>query len=277
VKVQWKMTTTTVNLQGVARTLLVPLACRARETARPDALMRDPRAVQLFKDLGGGMDCLMGMGELDQTFTVMRARQFDRYARAFLDAHPQGMVVDIGCGLDTRFDRLDNGQMHWLGLDLPEVITLRRQLLPDAQRCQTIAQSMLDLMWLDIAAHINRPAIFLAEGVFPYFTEVQVRPVITALAERFAGGELVFDALSSFSARLHNHHPVLKKAGARINWGVDDPHALETWKMRLLDQWGYFDKHEPRLGLAHLMRYVPPLANANFVLHYRLGPAPAHG
>jgi O-methyltransferase involved in polyketide biosynthesis len=271
------MNTPAVNLQGVARTLLVPLACRARETARPDALMRDPRAVQLFKDLGGGMDCLMGMGELDQTFTVMRARQFDRYARAFLDAHPQGLVVDIGCGLDTRFDRLDDGRMRWLGLDLPEVITLRRQLLPDSDRGQTVAQSMLDLTWLDIAARINRPTIFLAEGVFPYFAEAQVKPVITALAERFAGGELVFDALSSFSARLHNHHPVLKKAGARINWGVDHPRALESWGLCLLDEWGYFDQREPRLGLAYLMRYLPPLAHTNFVLHYRLEPVRAHG
>ena len=95
------------ELQGVARTLLVPLACRARESARPDGLMRDPRAMDLFTHFEGGLDSLRGMSDFDQVVTVMRARQFDRYARAFLSANAQGAVIDIGCGLDTRFDRLD--------------------------------------------------------------------------------------------------------------------------------------------------------------------------
>lgn len=261
---------TTVNLRGVARTLLVPLVCRARESARPDALICDPRAVELFRNIEGGMDCLMGMSSLDQTFTVMRARRFDRYARAFLDSHPRGLVVDIGCGLDTRFDRLDDGQITWLGLDLPEVITLRRQFLPDVERCQSLACSMFDLAWLDVAAGKNRPAIFLAEGVFTYFTEAEVKSVVSALVDRFPGGELVFDALSSASAKLHNRfHPVLRETSARVNWGVDNPRALENWGLCLLDKWGYFNEYEPRLGVANLMRYLPLLAYSNFVLHYQ--------
>jgi len=55
-------------------------------------------------------------------------------------------VIDIGYRLDTRFDRLNNGQMAWIGLDLPEVIDLQRRFLPDADRCQTLACSMFDLM-----------------------------------------------------------------------------------------------------------------------------------
>jgi O-methyltransferase involved in polyketide biosynthesis len=262
---------TAPQLQGVARTLLVPLACRARESARPDALLRDPRATELLAQLEGGPDCLMGMGEMDRTFTVLRARQFDRCARAFLAAHPAGLVVDIGCGLDTRFGRLDDGQLSWLGLDLPEVITLRRLYLPDAERSQSLPCSLIDLAWQDVVAQMSKPVIFLAEGVFPYLSQAEIKPVVTALAGRFPGGELVFDALSSFSVRLHNRaHPVLRESGARLNWSVDVPPALESWGLRLLEKWGYFDRFEPRLGLANLMRVIPPLANANCILHYRL-------
>ncbi len=261
----------TPNLQGVARTLLVPLVCRAIESPRADAIIQDPRAVELFAKLEGGMDCLMGMSELDQTFTVMRVRQFDTFARAFLARNPGGLVVDIGCGLDTRFDRLDDGQMAWLGVDLPEVIELRRKWLPDSARCKTIPQSMLEIFWLDEVARLNKPVIFLAEGVFMYFTEAEVKPVITALTERFPNGELVFDALTSFSIRLHSRaNPILKETGARLNWGIDNPRALESWGLRLLEKWGYFDQREPRLGLANLIRFIP-LANMNFILHYRLG------
>lgn len=261
------------DLPPLARTLLVPLACRARESARPDALMRDPRAVDLFAHFEGGLDCLRGMSDFDQAVTLMRARQFDHYASAFLSANPQGAVIDIGCGLDTRFDRLDNGLMTWLGLDLPEVIELRRCFLPDTERCQLLACSMFNFTWLDVVARMKKPVIFLAEGVFPYFAEDEVYAVVKALIERFPGAELVFDALSSLSARLHNRtSAVLRETGTRINWSVDDARQLESWRLSLLDKWGYFDHREPRLGMYNLLHYIPFIANANSVLHYRLGP-----
>ena len=259
------------DLPPVARTLIVPLSCRAHESARSDALLRDPRAVELLQNIAGARDLRLGLNKMDQTFTIMRARQFDHQARTFLAAHPDGLVVDIGCGLDTRFHRLDNGQMIWLGLDLPEVIELRRRLLPDSERCRTLAKSMFDVSWMDAVGAIDRPVIFLAEGVFVYFHEAQVRSVVAALVERFPGRELVFDALSSFSIRMHKGHSVLKKTGAHVDWGLDDPQGLESWGLRLLDRWGYFDQYEPRLGVANWMRRIPALANSNYVLHYRLG------
>jgi O-methyltransferase involved in polyketide biosynthesis len=131
-----------------------------------------------------------------------------------------GLVVDIGCGLDTRFHRLDNGRMIWLGLDLPEVIEFRRRrLLPDSERCRSLPRSMFDLAWLDVVAQMQKPVVFLAEGVFPYFTEAEVKRVITALSARFPGAGLAFDALSPFSAGLHNRtSAILKETGARIDW-----------------------------------------------------------
>lgn len=130
-----------VNLEGIARTLLVPLACRAIESIRPDAILHDPCSVEVYNALGGNSDFLLGMHGADIFATVMRARQFDTFSRDFLARTPNGLVVDLGCGLDTRFNRLDDVQMAWLGIDLPKVIELRRKYLPDSERCKTIAQS----------------------------------------------------------------------------------------------------------------------------------------
>lgn len=266
------MTPPQVNLTGVPRTLLVPLACRAIETARPDAIIHDPRAMELFQALDGGPQFLMGMGGFDCLATSMRVRQFDRYARAFLDQNPGGLVVDIGCGLDTRYDRLDDGCMAWLGLDLPEVIALRRSWLPDGERCCTLAHSAFDLTWLDFVSGMKRAAIFLAEGVFPYFSASDVKPLLTALAARFPGAELVFDTLSPFMVWLHNQtSSVLKESGSRLRWDIREPRDLEAWGLRLLERWGYFDKYEPRLGATNLIRFIPPLARANDIVRYRLG------
>jgi O-methyltransferase involved in polyketide biosynthesis len=64
--------------------------------------------------------------------------EFDRRTQAFLARVPAAVVVHIGCGLDTRFERVDNGQVEWYGLDLPEVIELRRQLI-GGKRSATIS------------------------------------------------------------------------------------------------------------------------------------------
>jgi O-methyltransferase involved in polyketide biosynthesis len=261
------------DLPPVARTLLVPLACRADESRRPDAMIRDDRAREILSRFEEEDTLALKMGGTDRTFTMMRARQFDRYARAFLGEQPGGMVVDIGCGLDTRSSRVDDGRRLWLGLDLPEVIAVRRTLIPEGPRERLLGGSVTDPAWMDGIAAEKRPAIFIAEGVFPYFEPGDVRRLIVNLSERFPGSELAFDALSWFSIRLHSLHPVIRKTGARLGWGMDDGREIEAWSPRihLLEAWNYFKQKEPRLGIANLMRFIPPLANANFIARYRLG------
>ncbi len=260
-----------IDLPPVARTLFIPLACRAGEAKRADAILRDPAAARVFAQFEDGSSVLKGLMDHDRVAIVMRARHFDEIARVFLAHQPEALVVDIGCGLDTRFERLDNDRMTWLGLDLPPVISLRRRFLPDGGRNRTLPGSMLDPDWMDEIARLRKPVIFLAEGVFPYFPEEQVRLVVHRLAERFPAGEIVFDTLSSFSLRMHNRTSgALRAADARLAWAVDDPRSLENWGLTLIEQWGYFDRYEPRLGVTNLFRFIPAIAGANRIVHYRL-------
>lgn len=259
------------DLQGVARTLLVPLACRAMETVRPDAILKDLRALEVYNALGGSPDFLLGMGAADRFVTMLRARQFDHFTGEFLRRHPGGVVVDIGCGLDTRFERIDDGQTTWIGLDLPEVIELRRQVLPDGERCRTIAQSMLEVSWLDGIGGLDRPPLFLAEGVFPYFRTAQVKPLILEMCRRFPQGELVFDAAAPWISRHHNRtSKILKRTGTLALWDARSPQEVESWGLTLLDHWYYLDEDEPRLGIFRWMRYLPFMARATGIFHYRL-------
>jgi len=150
---------------------------------------------------------------------VLRNREFDRYARDFLVRHPDAVVVHIGCGLDSRFERVAerNGQVEWYDLDLPEVIELRRKLLGDeAGRYHFLPYSAFDLRWLEIiSSYRQRPFLFLAEGVFMYFDETQVKSLVLALQKRFPGAELVFDAFSPYLIRMSNLRFTLSKLSAR--------------------------------------------------------------
>jgi O-methyltransferase involved in polyketide biosynthesis len=261
------------NLSQASETLLLPLYFRAAETQRPDGIIQDPKAVELVNSLDyefPGFDKLT----FTQITAIMRARQFDRYTQEFLSTQPDGSVVDIGCGLDTRFHRLDNGTAEWYALDLPEVMALRRQLLSETERYHFISSSALDFTWMDRLSNTDgHSCLFLAEGVLPYLKESEVQGLVTTLRQRFPGAELVFDALPPFQVAMGRLHPALRKTSARLYWGLRNTRALEGWGdvIRLLNEWFYFEQPEPRLRALRLLRFFPPVGKGFKILRYRLG------
>lgn len=267
---------TNQNLNGVAETLLLPLYIRAMESQRPDALIKDDKAVALINKLNPDSSWIkkMRIDEDDKVGLVLRNREFDRYARDFLARYSEAVVVHIGCGLDSRFERVDNGTVEWYDLDLPEVIELRRKLIcEEGTHYHFLSCSVFDSAWLNtVSVHRQRPILFLAEGVLVYFEEAQVKSLFLTLRDHFPGAELVCDAFSPYMVWLNNLRIAHTKIGARYHWGLKRGKDVEKWGdgIYLLDEWFYFSRPEPRLAHARWMRYIPPLAKASGIFHYRL-------
>lgn len=208
---------------------------------------------------------------------VLRNREFDHYARDFLARYQEVVIIHIGCGLDARFERVDNGQVEWYDLDLPEVIVLRQKLIGgEVARYHFLGCSVLDSAWLDaVSVHRQRPILFLAEGVLMFFEEAQVKSLVLMLKEHFPGAELVFDAFSPFFVWANNRRVARTKFGALCHWGLKRGKDLERWGdgICLLDEWFPFTRPEPRLSRVQWVRYIPLLAKTTGVFHYRLGKA----
>jgi len=279
---------TNQGLSGVAETLLMTLYIRAMESQRPDALIKDAKAVALVTSMSYDFDRIrqLKMDDDDKVGVILRNREFDRHARDFLARNPEAVVVHIGCGLDSRFERVDNGLVEWYDLDLPEVIEQRRRFIGDEkERYHLLGCSAFDSAWLDtVKVHRQRPFLFLAEGVLMYFEETQVKALVMMLRDNFPGAELVFDAFSPYLIRANNLRMAISKFGVRYHWGLRRGEELEKWGdpsaslrtggIHLLDEWGYFDEPEPRLDHIRWMRHIPLLARVMRVYHYRLGEVP---
>lgn len=275
------MTENPVDLSGVAETLLIPLQVRAAESRREAPLLRDEKAADLIGRLASSRSGVqrLRLDEGDRLAILLRNRQFDRYARAFMDLHRGETVVHIGCGLDSRFDRVDDGMANWFDLDLPEVIELRRQLVGDEMpRYHLISSSVFDEGWMDLvgAAGLG-PALFMAEGVFMYFDESQLKSLVARLLGRFPGSQLVFDAFSPFLVKMNNRR--LRHAGMDelYRWGLRRGADIEAWaqEIHLLGEWFPLDEPEPRLGIYRWVRYVPLLRRVMGIYRYQLGSEPA--
>ncbi len=275
------------NLSGVAETLLITLYIRAAESQRSDALVKDERAEAVVRQLDQETlrKTLALTDDFSRVAVILKSREFDRFAQDFLRRHPDAVVVHIGCGLDTRFERVDNGQVEWYDLDVPEVIELRLKLVgSEGARHHFLACSVLDRAWMDTVSahrmrpHHQRPFLFLAEGVFMYFEEAQVKSLVLSLHDHFPGAELVFDAFSPFMRWGHNVRVTRTRVGAYLHWGLKHGRDIERWSsasrtggsIRLLDERFPFQYSEPRMRRAKQMRHFPFLATAVGVFHYQL-------
>jgi O-methyltransferase involved in polyketide biosynthesis len=271
--------TTYPDLSGVSETLLITLYLRAMESQRTDALIQDEKAVELVNRMSYDFNLIrpLHLSEANKLVIILRNREFDRYARAFLARCPDAVVVHIGCGLDSRFERVDNGQVEWYDLDLQDVIELRRKLIRDeGERCHLLGCSVLDNAWLDmVSAYRQRPFLFLAEGVFMYFEGAQVKSLVLTLRDHFPGAELVFDALSPVHVWRHNLQTSASKINLRTHWGIWHGQEIEGWgdSIRLLDEWGFFDSPEPRLDKIRWLRPIEAIFRTIRIYYFQLGKA----
>jgi O-methyltransferase involved in polyketide biosynthesis len=221
------------ELGDVQMTLFVPLAARARETRRKRPALRDPKAVEMI-ELIDFDEALYGRG-WGGFVVVLRTLIFDWWVRQFLAAHPASTVVELGAGLNSRFERTDNGTAHCVELDLPDTIDLRRRYFADTGRRRMVAGSLLDEDWMDVVAAEPGPYLFIADGVLTYLPEDEVTRALSRVATRFPGTMIAFDTYTH--AMLERQHKTAARRGmaARWAWACDDPRTLERLGLRLTE------------------------------------------
>jgi O-methyltransferase involved in polyketide biosynthesis len=249
-----------VRLGAVQETLFIPLAARARETQRKHPVLRDPKAVEMVRSIDyDAAKYGRGAGGL---LTVLRTAIIDFWVRSFLAAHPAGTVVEIGTGLNTRFERVDNGQVHWFDLDLPDTIDLRRNFFADTERRRMIAASALDEDWLPAVARSRGPYFFVADGVLVYLPEDQVMAMLARMAERFPGALLALDTYPKQTFDRQHRLAAKKGMDARWAWACDDPRSLERFGLEVMESAAITRPPRAMRGqLPARYRYLMPLAN----------------
>ena len=231
-----------IEKNTIQETLVIPLYARALCTRRFPQLFSDPLSVELLERLDYDFSALeQTSGGLMQTFGAMEAamRQSDLAweVRDYLRDHPRAAVVNLGCGLDQTGRSCDNGQCRLYKIDLPDVMAVREALLPAGEREKNLAADLNDLSWFDA---IDTPpadgAVFFAAGVFYYFRTEQVQALCAAMARRFPGGRLVFDAAGPTAVKLMLKTWV-KQAGIRdvgAYFSVRDAEKeLPAWSARI--------------------------------------------
>jgi O-methyltransferase involved in polyketide biosynthesis len=221
----------------VQETMLGPLWARAKYSQLYPEILDDKKSSEIIKKIDYDFTKTEEyLGEWRGIGLLVRAKNFDDAVRKYIKIFPEATVVNLGAGLDTTFHRVDNGIIKWYDLDLPDAIEFRRKYIPESSRCKYISKSALDYSWFeDIDFNPDLGIFIIAGGFIYYFQETEISALFNALAEKFPGGEIIFDCISNLAIKVA--HRRAKKVGAETPFwhiGISDPiKTLAKWSDKL--------------------------------------------
>ncbi|QDU32416.1 Leucine carboxyl methyltransferase [Poriferisphaera corsica] len=229
-----------INLNAFEETMLIPLWARGIEQKQTSPIIRDENAAEIIDTLDYDFSIIENNKTLMDYLNVRlvtRGKILDDYVRDFMTDYPRGTVVELGCGLSTRFNRVDNGEVNWYCLDLPQGMALREKLIPAENRCEYIVDSMLESNWIQRVVREEGPCMLIVEGVLPYFERKDVRRFFDLISRYFGGGRIAFDTQTELYRRLLKPgkmiHANQGQSGLEFHWVIKDIDEIEIMDERL--------------------------------------------
>lgn len=239
------------KFEGVANTLFVPLVARIAISKEFPEYFCDEKALELEKSLPKNVS--KGSSQYSNLASVARYYNMDEMVERFVHKNSISNIVYLGAGLETAYDRmqtkLKDTKLNWYEVDLPEVIEAREKVLGEHENETLIAGDMFSLTWIS-KIDTALPTLLIVSGVFQYFHEEDIIRFIKKCKEKFANGELIFDATSKSGLIFTNWF--IKRTGnktALMYFYVDDSNDFaKKCGVTLLEERTFFKKVFKILG-----------------------------
>lgn len=208
-----------VTLDGTAETMLQSFYARAKYSLKKGHKFYVAKAVELVNKI----DYDFSSAEEDSTMSngvIARTLVFDELVEDFIDRNPDCTIVNIACGLDTRFYRMDNGKLRWYNLDLPETIAVRDQIYQESGRVSTIGISALDPAWAD-QIDAQGKMLFIIEGLSMYLTPEENATMLEIIRDHFDNATVMMECLAKKWVNKEDIEESIQKTGAKFIFGAD--------------------------------------------------------
>jgi O-methyltransferase involved in polyketide biosynthesis len=236
-----------MNLSSLSQTAILALLCRVIESEKKNPVFNDPMAVLCLKRLMSVSSeeeknrimkwkkMYAGRNARDARARALTAKSFDTIASLFISSNPGCTVINLACGLDTRFWRIQNEKCKYVELDLPEMIELKREILGDHLDYELIGCSVLDASWIDRAtANGSSGFLLLAEGLFYYLPKQDAIRLLEAIARGFSRSQLVLDMAperytKGLWKRIIQLHSRVWGIDVSFVFGIGNPRDIESY------------------------------------------------
>lgn len=210
-----------LDLSAVSETMLVPLYARALENKRKNPAFYDETAIKIVNNLDYDFAKRFKASKNKMNFWGCSSRTIilDREVNSYIKENPDSSIVNLACGLDDRFNRVDNGRIIWYNIDFKDVMSLREKFIDKNDRVVNISSSVLDFSWIDKIENKNN-VLIIAEGFLMYLPEEDVKKLFLKISESFKEVELLLEIMSWWMVKNQKKHDTIKQTGAVFKWGV---------------------------------------------------------
>ena len=278
------------KLNSLSETLFLTLYCRAIESNTKNPIIKDEKSIEIVKNLDkyfsesrSNFREMLLKRKLPKLYIKkisLLTKKFDEYANNFLIKNPNGIIINMACGLDTRFFRIANKKVDFYDIDFQEVIELKKQFTTEKDNYHFIGSSLLDFNWIEnLSKKKNKQILFIAQGVFGYLKENEVRLLIFELQKNFPGCEIVFDIVNSYYVKKKQDK--IKKGfqtrynlskDVTYNFGIKKSNELMSWDEGIifLDDWSFYDDAHEKIKFHVIDRIHEHLRKTIFIVHYKL-------
>lgn len=206
-------------LTGSAETMLQSFYARAKYSRKKNAKFYDAKAIELIDKI----DYDFSKAENDSTMSngvIARTIVFDELVKDFINKNPDCTVVNIACGLDTRFYRMDNGRIIWYNVDLPETIEVRDAIYHESGRVSTIGISATDPSWADKVTKRGK-MLFIIEGLSMYLTSDENAQMLSIIRDKFDNATVLMECLAKKWVNKEHTEKSIQDTGAKFVFGAD--------------------------------------------------------
>lgn len=214
-----------VEVTGVPETMIQTLYARAKETKKDDAKIIDDIAVRIVEKI----DYDFSKADNDKTMSsgvIARTIVLDNMVEKYLNQHPDTIVVNIGCGLDTRCYRMKDKYSLWYNLDLPETVEIRRRFLEEKGPIYQIAKSAMDISYTDNITYNGENVLVIVEGLSMYLCENDIKQIFSIIEKSFKTATVMIETMSPFFVK-HIKEKSIEGSNAKFKWGVKNGRELE--------------------------------------------------
>jgi len=278
-----------MELTEVSETALITLRSRVRESRKSNSVLLDPVGEEFYETLISEIPDDLRRQVMERKLSpvlsrhiALRARHYDHLCEEFLKEFPEGLIVSLGSGFDTRFWRLGGQNLKYMELDLPGVIGIKQQLLKDKPTYPMIEDSVLEESWISKVKEMQSDRVlFVAEGLFMYLPAEQVIQTLTRLAGSFHSSRLVMEVVAEKYTRGFRKKMVERKmrsgagstAGDYYQYGIRAALDLETYHsaFRVKGEWSFFEDPDIQPAFLKVFRHFKFLSKTQYTVIADIG------
>lgn len=210
-------------MNSVNKTLYIPLYGKSY-VSQKGIILHDPKAEEIWAAEGFPLKGKSRSKWLAY-YMGMRAAVFDRWLKQKMDADPSAVVLHVGCGMDSRAERVGTQGHLWFDIDLLDVISERKCYYQERASYKMLSADIRSADWL--APVPSGSAIVVMEGVSMYLRPEESKQTLGQIAAHFEKVNLLMDCYTKFAAKASKVRNPINDVGVTQVYGLDDPKLLE--------------------------------------------------